>query len=149
MNLDKFKLKNYTTEIPADKSIFEVEQMLASFGASAVMKQFLQDGKCYSMSFKLEDKGFKLPANAKGVYEVMYANMKERHGKNTMKNRDEQAYRVSWRIIRDWLHSQLSLIASGQAQPDEIMMPYTYDGKQTLYEAYKNGRLQLEAKKDE
>ena len=149
MNLDKFKLKNYTTEIPADKSIFETEQMLAAFGASAVMKQYLSDGKIYSMSFKLGEKGFKLPANVQGVYDVLYAGKKERHGKDNMKNRDEQAYRVAWRIIRDWLHSQLSLIASGQAQPDEIMMPYTYDGKQTLYEAYKTGRLQLEAPKNE
>lgn len=149
MNLEKFKLKNYTTEISADKSIFEIEQMLAAFGASAVMKQYLSDGKVFAISFKLGEKeGYRLPANVKGVYAALYSGKQERHGTNTMANRDEQANRVAWRIIRDWLHAQLSLIASGQAQPDEIMLPYTYDGKQTLYEAYKNGRFQLEAKKD-
>ena len=145
MNFEKFKLKNYTTGIPADKSIMEAEQMLAAFGANAIMKQYLSDGRVVSMSFKLEDKGFKLPANVQGVHDTLWKGKQQRHGTNNMKNREEQSYRVAWRIIRDWLHSQLSLIASGQAMPDQILMPYMYDGKRTLYEAFKDGKLQIGA----
>ena len=149
MNFDKFKLKNYTTGIPADKSMMEIEQMLAAFGAQAVMKQYLSDGRVFSIAFKIEERSYKLPANIEGVHEALWKGKRERHGTNNMKNREEQSYRVAWRIIRDWLHSQLSLMASGQAQPDQILMPYMYDGKRTLYEAYKAGTLQIGEGKDE
>ena len=138
-----FKLKNYTTSIPADRSISETEQLLVGFGASKIFKEYLSDGRCMGVSFMLGERGFKLPANIEGVKEAIWKDKRARHGRNNMQNREDQSYRVAWRIIRDWLHAQLSLIASGQAQPDQIMMPYMYDGKRTLYEAYKDGKLQL------
>lgn len=138
-----FKLKNYTTSVSADRSIMEIEQLLAGFGADKILKDYMTDGKCIGVSFKLNGMGYKLPANVEGVHGVLWGQKRERHGTNNMKNREDQSYRVAWRIIRDWLHSQLSLIASGQALPDQILMPYMYDGKKTLYESYKEGRLAL------
>ena len=138
-----FELKNKTTGIAAEKTIQEIEMLLSKFGATAIMKEYLKDGQCYSLSFKLKDKGFKLPANVEGVYANLYGEKRERHSRNGMSNRHEQAYRVCWRIIKDWLHSQLSLIASGQAQPDQVLLPYMFNGKQTLYEAYKSGTLRI------
>ncbi|MCK5332988.1 MAG: hypothetical protein KAJ24_00615 [Candidatus Aenigmarchaeota archaeon] len=40
------------------------------------------------------------------------------------------------------------LIASGQAEPDQIMLPYMSDGTQTVYDMYKSGTLQLENKEE-
>ncbi|GAG95531.1 unnamed protein product, partial [marine sediment metagenome] len=51
------------------------------------------------------------------------------------------SYRVAWRIIKDWTHAQLSLIASGQAQPLEIFLPYMFDGKLTFFEKFEANRL--------
>lgn len=144
----KFKLKNYSTSIAAEKSILEIEQLLSQFGASAVMKEFLLDGRVKSLAFKLNDKSFKLPANIEGVKNVLFSGKRERHGRNTMSNRDEQSYRVAWRVLRDWIHSQLSVIASGQAQPEEMLLPFMFDGKRTLYEAYTQGRLQIGENKE-
>jgi hypothetical protein len=141
--MDKFELKNKTTGIAAEKTIQEIEMLLAKFGASAVIKEYLQDGRCFSLSFKLKDKAFKLPANSEGVYAAMFGGKRQNHRRDAMANRDEQAYRTCWRIIKDWLHAQLSLIASGQAQPDQVLLPYMFNGKQTLYEAYKDGTLRL------
>ena len=137
------KLKNYTTSVSADRTIVEIERLLANFGASAIMKEYATDATCISLSFKLNEKGIKLPANVEGVYEVMYGEKKKAYGTNKMQGRDTQAYNTSWRIIKDWLHAQLSLIASGQATPEQVLLPYIFDGKRTLYEAYKNGAIQL------
>lgn len=144
----KFKLMNYTTTITAEKSIMEIEKMLSLFGASAIMKEYLEDGRLKSLSFKLQEKGYRIPANVEGVYEVLYKDKRVSGKRNAMMNRKVNADNVSWRIIKDWLHAQLSIIASGQAQPDEVMLPYMWDGKRTLYQAYKEGRLQLENKEE-
>ena len=135
------KLKNYTTGVSADKTIMEIEQLLAGFGASTIQKEILGDGRTESIAFKYQNKGYKLPANTEGVKMVLTEGKRVRHGVNQAKERDEQAYRTAWRIIKDWLHAQLSLIASGQTEPDQIMLPYQYDGRQTLYEAYKKNQL--------
>lgn len=138
------KLKDYTTTVEAAKSISEIEEILAAFGATTIMKEYLADGKVYSLSFKFQEKGFKLPANVDGVKKILYEGKRVRHTTDGAKNRDEQAYRVSWRVIKDWLHSQLSLILSGQAEPEQVLFPYMYNGKQTLWERYRTGQLQLE-----
>lgn len=141
--MEKFELKNKTTGIAAEKTIQEIETLLARFGATTVIKNYLQDGRCNSLSFKLGGVGYKMPANIEGVYANLYGETRQRHTTNAMAERHNQAYRVCWRIIKDWLHAQLSLIASGQAQPDQVLLPYMFNGKQTLYEAYKNGALQI------
>ena len=142
----KSNIKNYSTEVPADRSILEIERILTSFGAEAIMKEFTSDGKTHSLSFKFNNQAFKLPANIKGVKEVLYSGVKNYHGRDSMKKRDARAYRVAWRIIKDWIHAQLSLIASGQAEPGQIFLPYMFDGKRTLYEKYIEDKLLPEAK---
>lgn len=136
-------LKNYTTQVSADRSIMEIERLLVQFGATNIMKNYQGDGRIMSLVFKLENKAYLLPANFEGVMKILYA-------KPTInKEHEDRAYRITWRIIKDWIHAQLSLIASGQAQPEEVLLPYLWDGKRTLFQAYKEGRLQLTHEKKE
>ena len=144
----KFNIKNYTTDVPAIRSISEIESILAAFGATAIMKEFSQDGKVWALSFKLEEKVFKLPADAEGVRKILFEGKRDHGRQELIKSREARAYRVAWRIIKDWIHAQLSLIASGQAQPQEIFFPYMFDGKRTLYQVYVEGNLLPEGKKD-
>ena len=134
----KFNIKNYTTEISADRSILEIEKLLTLFGAAAIIKEYTPEGKVHSLMFKLQDEAFKLPANVKGVKEILYKTTRSRDGE---KRREERSYRVAWRIIKDWTHAQLSLIASGQAQPKEIFLGYMFDGKRTLFQKYEVDKL--------
>ena len=143
----KFNIKNYSTEVPARRSIAEIENMLALFGAEAIMKEFTSDGRVQMLQFKYGESVFKLPANINGVKEVLYSGRRSYHGRDSMKGREDKAYRVAWRIIKDWIHAQLSLIASGQAKPDEIFLPYMFDGKRTLYEAHVEGKLLTDGEK--
>lgn len=145
----KSNIKNYSTEVPAETSISQIEKILASFGAEAVMKEYTTDGKVHSLSFKFQNQGFKLPANINGVKEVLFAGRRSYHGRDSMKKREDRAYRVSWRIIKDWIHAQLSLIASGQATPQQIFFPYMFDGKRTLYQKYVEDKLLPEGEKND
>lgn len=138
------KLKNYTTSTTAEKSISEIERILAEFGATAVMKEYRSDSTVTSLAFKLGDKAYKLPANIDGVEMVLFKDKRPHHGKNVMVGRYQRAYRVAWRILKDWVHVQLSLVASGQAQPEQILLHCQWDGKRTLYDAYKEGMLKIE-----
>ena len=138
---NKFNIKNYTTDVSAERSISQIEKLLALFGAQAIIKEYTSDGRVHSLSFKINDKAFKLPANIKGVKEILYSGRRGYYGRDSMKKREDRAYRVAWRIIKDWTHAQLSLVASGQAQPQEIFFPYMYDGKRTLYQAHVEGKL--------
>ncbi len=136
-----FKMKNYTTEISADRSILEIEKLLTLFGAAAIIKEYTADGKVHSLMFKLANDAFKLPANVNGVKEILYKGTRSHHSSDGAKRREDRSYRVAWRIIKDWTHAQLSLIASGQAQPQEIFLPYMFDGKTTFFQRFEAERL--------
>lgn len=135
-----FKMKNYTTEISADKSILEIERLLTSFGAEMIIKEYTSDGRVHSLTFRLLNDAFKLPANVSGVKKILYKKTRS-HLSDGEKRREDRSYRVAWRIIKDWTHAQLSLIASGQAQPQEIFLPYMFDGKTTFFQRFEAERL--------
>jgi hypothetical protein len=107
------------------------------------MKDYLSDGKVSSIAFRLNGRGFKLPNNKTGVFNILFKNKSQRV--NSTKEREERAYRVSWRILREWIHAQLSLIASGQAEPEQALLPYLWDGRQSFYDRVKRTKFQLEA----
>ena len=140
----KFNIKNYTTEVPADRSILEIEKLLTLFGASAIIKEYTSE-RVHSLTFRLQDETFRLPANVKGVEKILFEGIRAQ--RDSEKRRADKAYRVSWRILKDWTHAQLSLIASGQAHAMEIFLPYMYDGKTTLFQKFMEGKL-LTAKKE-
>jgi hypothetical protein len=139
-----FKLKNYTTGVPAEKSISEIETLLVQFGATQILKDYLSDGTVQAIMFKIGEHGFKLPANVEGVKKVLTAGKQVRYGRDMATGRDEQAKRTAWRMIKDWTHAQLSLIKSGQAQPEQALLPYMWDGTQTLYEKLSRQNFALE-----
>ena len=140
----KFNIKNYTTEVPADRSILEIEKLLTLFGAAAIIKEYTPDQRVHSLSFKLQDEAFRLPSNVEGVEKILFEGIRAQ--RDSEKRRADKAYRVAWRILKDWTHAQLSLIASGQAQALEIFLPYMFDGKITFFQKYMEGKL-LTAKK--
>lgn len=139
----EYKLKNYTTSISPEKTIAEIEQMLSQFGASHIVKEYDKNQNVSAVIFKLNNKNFKLPSKAEGV-ETLFRQNPQKYSAVSSKKYKEQALRTTWRMIKDWIHSQLSLVATQQAKIEEVMLPYMYDGKRTLFEAYEQGNLQIE-----
>ena len=136
-------IKNYTTNIDVYQSLGEIQGALAKNGACKIMVDYNDKGKPVSITFGLNTpngaQAFKLPANVDGVYKVME--------KQKTRPTREQAERTTWRNIRDWVLAQVAIIESGMALVDEVFLPYlTNRSGETLYQAYTNGQLQLEAK---
>lgn len=98
-------IKNYTTKIEASKAVGEIQQMLAQHGAKQIMLDYSY-GKITCICFTLQTangiQGVRLPAEPDKVLHVLH-NQK-------CKCDYDQAERVAWRILKDWLDAQLAML---------------------------------------
>lgn len=138
-------LLNYTTKIDADKTASEIAKMLSMAGARAVLTEYNEkDGYVESLSFKMNlegnDVGFKLPCDWKPVLIILE---KDRKVPRSAVNR-EQAVRVAWRIVKDWIEAQLAIIETKMVTTAQIFLPYAVmkDGR-TLFENVADGKFLL------
>ncbi len=136
---------NYTTTIEAEKTAMEIQLKLSKSGARAVLCEYDPEGVLSAMSFRLNtaygDIFFRLPAQLEGVYRSLKANSNVAPRFRTK----EQATRVAWRILKDWVEAQLAMVQAGLAESTEVFLPYaqSQDGK-TVYESLRDkGFLQL------
>ncbi len=137
-------LLNYTTEKDADISAAEIGKMLSRAGASAVMTEYdEQEGYVTSLSFKLKlDQEnivtFRLPCDYHGVQEAIVRYNEGRKNKKKQRRIDdtrEQAVRVAWRIVKDWVEAQLAFIESRQVTVTQVFLAYAVDKNNiTLYQ---------------
>jgi len=140
---------NYTTKIAVETTISEIEKLLSESGANKILKEYDNDGRISAISFIINtEKGelpFKLPMNVKAVMQTInnqtgeYRRQKSRSGgygqrvrvvPQSMYNDYDQARRVGWRIIRDWLEAQLALFFLQMVKIEEIFLPYMYNKKE-------------------
>lgn len=131
---------NYTTSITTDKTVTEIQAMLARAKAQAVMSEYA-DGVLSALSFRINTGAgmmtFRLPANVQKIYQVLVRQ------RITPKLRTrEQAARVAWRIIKDWLEAQLALVSAELADLEQVFLPYAQDESgATLYEVLKDRKF--------
>ena len=159
---------NYTTKIPVETTIAEIEKMLAESGAKKILKEYDNENQISTISFVIqsEDKNipFKLPMNVEAVLQTLqnqsgeYRRSKSKSGgygkqvrviPQNMINM-EQARRVGWRIIKDWLEAQLALFFLQMVKIEEIFLPYMYNEKtgKTMFQLLeeRNFDMQIEHK---
>jgi hypothetical protein len=153
---------NYTTKIPVEKTIAEIESILAQSGAEKILKDYDNQSNVEAISFVIRtEKGklsFRLPMNQEAVLQTLknqsgeYKTVgcsKVRKVPGTMVTK-EQAGRVGWRIIKDWLEAQLALFFLQMVKIEEIFLPYMYNErtKQTMFQMLekKGFNFQLEDK---
>lgn len=128
-------LLNYTTTVDAERSIAEIQKMLTRFGVSAMMTEY-EGQQVSAVSFKImldgKPMGFKLPCNWRAI-SVLFADPKYRRNARLRKGEtwDDQAVRVAWRIIHDWVAAQLALVEVNMVTVPQVFLPYaiTKDGR--------------------
>lgn len=106
------------------------------------MLDYSDDGQPIGVTFALsvneQQMAFRLPANIEGVRKVF------QRQKLPGRDNDRQIINTAWRNIRDWVLAQMALVEAGNAQVEEVFLPYLTNGKgQTMYEAFKEGQLFL------
>jgi hypothetical protein len=142
-------LLNYTTEVPAGRSIADICLILQNGGASAIMLQNGEDRTVTAVSFMMETTfgrvPFKLPANVPAVMATLNAEIhaedlivrksvryRRKIPKHLLNNR-AQAERIAWRIAKDWLEAQMALAQIGSAKFEQIMLPFADVGGKSFY----------------
>ena len=140
-------IKNYTTEIPAIKSIGEIQGNLVSHGAKSIMIDYDDKGQAESLSFIIPtpqgEIPFRLPANTAAVVKLLkgktdpnFRRWDDTYQKQRAERILKQADRVAWRILKDWVDAQLAIIETEMVTLTQVFLPYMQvSGKQTLYEA--------------
>lgn len=128
---------NYTTQIAASKTVSEIQSLLCKAKASAVLTEYDDEGVLNAISFRITKSqglmSFRLPANIESVWKVL---ARDRSIPARLRTRD-QAARVAWRIVKDWLAAQLAFIESQQAEFEQVFLPYAQNEQgQTVYERY-------------
>ena len=139
-------LKNYTTEVPASRSIENIEKLLVEFGAFNIMKEYselppLVGKRCTSLSFIIEIDSnrfpFKLPAKVSNIVSWL----RKKKPNSNIKTITEQSERIAWKQQYEILYLQLGQIEMQQMEKMEVFLPYLYDVKrnQTFFEKIKEG----------
>jgi len=127
-------LANYSTGVQANKTVGEIQGILAGHGARSIMMNYSKDRAIESISFLVDtpygEMGFRLPVNPSAVLKVM-----EEEGLPNHYCNHPQAVRVAWRIVKDWVRAQMALLETEMVTIEQIFLPYmiTKDGN-TLYE---------------
>lgn len=134
-------LLNYTTKVNVFATLGEIQGILVKHGAKKIVQDYDDDGSVTALTFGIDTpagvRGIRLPANVDAVHAVLT--------KQKVKCDREQAERVAWRIVKDWVEAQMAILESEMVQMDQIFLPYMVNNQgQTFFEAYRKNQLRLE-----
>jgi len=133
-------LLNYTTQISAEKTVTEIQGILARAGALAIMTEYDANTVLVGISFKIGTPfgptAYSLPCDVAAVNRILDKQM--RAGKVPRRLvTTEQASRVGWRIIKDWIEAQLALVQTQMVTLDQVFLPYARTNTgETVYQRY-------------
>ena len=136
-------LKNYTSSVPAARSIMYIETKLVQHGAKEILKMYDGEGCVTGICFMIELNGkeipFKLPGKVAECERVLIANLSPRVRPETKEKIIKQAERTAWKILSDWVEAQMAMIELAQVEVLEVFLPYVYDRnrEQTYFERIK------------
>lgn len=128
---------NYTTTVDAFKTVSEIEYILMKHRARSIMKNY--EGEAITGLSFLIDTGIqqipvRMPVKVDECLKVLKKEKRENPRKQIRDTR-EQAERVAWRILKDWIEAQMALLDIEMVRFEEIFLPYIeVPGGQTIYE---------------
>lgn len=129
-------IENYTTKIAASRTSCEIQDLLVRHGAQQIMLDYA-DGRMVGITFSIDtDFGprlFRLPVDVDAI-------------RPPRRPAFFSLARIwAWRVVKDWLAAQLTLVAARMAKLDQVMLPYLLVNGQPLYSAYRDQQLALTA----
>jgi hypothetical protein len=139
----RMPLLNYTTQINPNKTVGEIQQILARAKVQQISIDY-DEGLPSAINFMLvyfeQPIYFRLPCNVEGVYAALCKASKVPYRLRTK----QQARRVAWRIIKDWIEAQLAIVEAKQAEMVEVFLPYAVDKSgQTFFQMFSESKQKL------
>lgn len=131
-------LLDYTTSVPVSRTVAQIQAKLVEHGARAVMMEYDDRGKIKALAFKVNmpsgELPIRLPIDTAATLRVLERQAYNREIPGRYAN-EEHAYRVAWRIIKDWIEAQMSLLETEMVRMEEIFLPYVItQGGKTVYQ---------------
>jgi hypothetical protein len=144
-------IKNYTTDVSVERTITEIQKILAENGAQGIMLEF-HKGYLKDIFFKImlnnKELPFRLPAKAEKVYHALWGEKQEWEHTRYGAGWRHQAERIAWRICKTWLEAQITLINLEQAKIEEVFLPYlVMPSNKTLFETMEHNQFLLPDKR--
>ena len=141
-------IKNYTTDIPVERTTAEIQNILAQNGARGIALEYDEAGTIKDIFFKIKLKNkelpFRLPAKAERVYQALWGEKLQWEHTRYGEGWKQQAERIAWRICKTWLEAQITLINLEQAKIEEVFLPYLImPGNKTLFETMEQNQFSL------
>lgn len=138
-------IKNAGSVMALPKIFDIIKKTLISHKARHITESYDEQGCISAIEFVLfigeRECPFRLPARVKAVEKILYPNTQPQWLTKTQK---EQAYRVAWANIRDWIGAQCALIDTGMVKAEEVFLPYLISNRgATLYEEMERSHFLL------
>ena len=138
---------NYTTTVSAFRTSNEIEEILVKHKAKSIMKNYEGEsitGLSFLIDTGVQQIPIRLPVKVDECLKVLKKEKRENPRKQ-IKDTREQAERVAWRILKDWIEAQMALLDIEMVRLEEIFLPYiqTNNG-QTVYERLEERQFLLE-----
>ena len=140
---------NYTTTVDSFKTVSEIEKILVMHNVKSIVKTY--EGEAITGLSFLIDTGdnripVKMPVKTKECLKILQEEKK--NGTKNIKATPEQAERVAWRILKDWLEAQMALCDIHMVSLPEIFLPYIQiTESETIYDRLEKKNFLLEEKK--
>ncbi|MDO5574413.1 MAG: hypothetical protein Q4G60_10615 [bacterium] len=127
---------NYTTTVDAFKTVSEIEYILMKHKAKSIMKNYENEsitGLSFLIDTGTQQLPIQLPVKIDECLKVLQRE-KKNSSRSNIKATREQAERVAWRILKDWIEAQMALLDIEMVSMQEIFLPYIEIKGQTLYQ---------------
>lgn len=140
-------IRNYTSSVPAIKSVTHIEEQLMRHGATEILKM-CENGRLIGIAFCIMvadvKTAFRLPAEIENVEMYFVKKLTRRPTLRAMEEIKRQAERTAWRLLSEEVDIQMSRIELGQVKLAEVYMGYLYDSqkKETLFSKWQGGQFQ-------
>lgn len=119
-------LLNYTTTITADTSLSEIQKILVKHGCRKITVDYDdQSNPCNLTFYSIFNNAmvyYSLPCRFDAIHQVLQKNNSS-SSRPWMKTK-EQAIKVGWRILKDWIEAQMALVETEMVEVSEVFMPY-------------------------
>jgi hypothetical protein len=131
---------NYTTSVEADKTAMECISILRKYGAKQIGLTFgddqVPDGLSFTIVTRWGLRAFDLPVDTDNAYLVLKRYARDGKIRNSSAT-PAQAVRTGWRVLKDWLESQLAIIESGVMSAERVLSSYMLvDHGKTMLDVY-------------
>lgn len=123
-----------TTKIEAHKTIGQIQGVLASYGAVAILVEY-EEKEAVAVSFKVRIADKEIPFRLPCRWEAVHRKLRLKRKPKNPKELEIQSKRVAWRQILRWVEAQMALVETEMVRVEEVFLPYAQmrDGK-TLFE---------------